>query len=172
MTRRFLLIGLGLAVLAAAAAFGPVGLHGSPAMWLRWAAILTFIAYAAASRSLTPWILAGMFAGAEIGHDAPSVALHLGILGQIFLRLIKTIIAPLLFGTLVSAIAGHADLKQVGRLGIKALIYFEVVTTLALAIGLGAINLTRAGVGVRVPEGVEAAAPALAKATGAEMILR
>ena len=66
----------------------------------------------------------------------------------IFLRLIKTIIAPLIFSTLVVGIAGHADLKQVGRMGIKALVYFEAVTTLALFIGLGAINLTKAGVGV------------------------
>ena len=73
----------------------------------------------------------------------------LRLLSQIFLRMIKTIIAPLLFATLVVGIAGHPNLKQVGRMGIKALVYFEVVTTLALVIGLAAINLRQAGVGVK-----------------------
>src|SRR5579871_1790584 len=107
--RRLLLVALGLSLLAVFAALAPsrLGLHpsGGPAsvaIGLRWAAILAFAGYAAASRSLTPWIVAGMLAGAELGHDAPAVGLHLGILGQIFLRLIKTIIAPLLFATLVS----------------------------------------------------------------------
>jgi proton glutamate symport protein len=67
------------------------------------------------------------------------------------LRLIKVIIAPLLFGTLVVGIAGHADLKKVGRMGVKALIYFEIVSTIALLIGFAAINISRAGVGVQLP---------------------
>jgi len=102
-----------------------------------------------------------MLIGAEFGHDFPrfaighdpNVPLEKGVpeplsaklLSQIFLRLIKTIIAPLIFSTLVVGIAGHSDLKQVGRMGIKALIYFEVVTTIALFIGLGAINFSKAG---------------------------
>jgi len=65
--------------------------------------------------------------------------------------LIKVIIAPLLFGTLVVGIAGHADLKKVGRLALKSLVYFEVVSTIALLIGLAAINLSRAGYGVVLP---------------------
>ena len=73
------------------------------------------------------------------------------MLSIIFLRLIKTIIAPLIFSTLVVGIAGHSNLKQVGRMGIKALIYFEVVTTIALFIGLAAINISKAGVGVTPP---------------------
>jgi Na+/H+-dicarboxylate symporter len=76
------------------------------------------------------------------------VASHLNIVSKIFLRMIKTIIAPLLFATLVYGIAGHANLKQVGRLGWKSLVYFEVVSTIALFIGLAAINISRAGVGV------------------------
>src|SRR6266446_6198782 len=96
-------------------------------------------------------IAASLLAGAELGHDAPSVALKLQFLGTIFLRLIKVIIAPLLFGTLVVGIAGHADLKKVGRLGIKSLVYFEIVSTIALLIGFAAINLSRAGEGVRLP---------------------
>jgi proton glutamate symport protein len=76
------------------------------------------------------------------------VATHLNIVSKIFLRMIKTIIAPLLFATLVYGIAGHANLKQVGRLGWKSLVYFEIVSTIALFIGLAAINISHAGVGV------------------------
>jgi proton glutamate symport protein len=118
---------------------------------LRWITILLIAANAASRRSLTGWILVGLLAGAELGHDAPSLALKLQFLGTIFLRLIKVIIAPLLFGTLVVGIAGHADLKKVGRLGIKSLVYFEIVSTIALLIGFAAINLSRAGEGVRLP---------------------
>jgi len=79
------------------------------------------------------------------------LAVHLRVFSDIFLRLIKTIVAPLILCTLITGIAGHGDLKGVGRIGIRSLIYFEVVTTLALAIGLIAINLTRAGVGLTLP---------------------
>src|SRR3954464_11464180 len=141
----------------------------SPAalMTVRWLAIIVACVYAFKKRSLTTWIIVSMLVGAEFGHDFPrwaighdpAVPLAKGVpepfsaktLGQIFLRLIKTIIAPLIFSTLVVGIAGHSDLKQVGRMGIKALIYFEVVTTLALFIGLAAINISKAGVGVPVP---------------------
>ncbi len=105
--------------------------------------------------SFTGYILIGLAAGIGIGLVAPEVGLELKILSDIFLKLIKTIIAPLLFGTLVVGIAGHSDIKQVGRMGLKALIYFEVVTTLALFIGLAAINLTKAGVGATVPSGAD-----------------
>src|SRR5579864_3204962 len=118
---------------------------------LRWVGILLIAASAIRRRSLTSWILVGLLAGAEFGHDAPATALKLQFLGIIFLRLIKVIIAPLLFGTLVVGIAGHADLKKVGRMGVKSLIYFEIVSTLALLIGFAAINISRAGEGVRLP---------------------
>lgn len=126
-------------------------------MTIRWAAIGILIAYAFARRSLTPWILVSMLAGGEFGHDWPQAAAHLKVLSQIFLQLIKVIIAPLLFGTLVSGIAGHSDLKKVGRMGIKSIVYFEVVTTLALLIGLAAINISKAGVGIHLPVSVTAA---------------
>jgi Na+/H+-dicarboxylate symporter len=119
-------------------------------LWLRWAALAALVVYAVARRSLTTWIFVCMVAGAEIGHDAPTVALNLRVLSLIFLRLIKTIIAPLLFATLVSGIASHADLKQVGRMGVKAIVYFEVITTFALAIGLAAIHLSQAGAGIHL----------------------
>jgi proton glutamate symport protein len=118
---------------------------------LRWLTILLIAANAIRRRSLTSWILVGLLAGAELGHDAPAIALKVQFLGVIFLRLIKVIIAPLLFGTLVVGIAGHADLKKVGRLGIKSLVYFEIVSTIALLIGFAAINISRAGEGVRLP---------------------
>jgi proton glutamate symport protein len=116
----------------------------------RWIAILSLFPYALYRKSLTVWIFIAMVAGVGIGHDWPRTAIHLQVLGLIFLRLIKTIVAPLIFATLVSGIAGHSSLKKVGRLGIKAIVYFELVTTLALIIGLVAINLSKAGVGANV----------------------
>jgi proton glutamate symport protein len=118
---------------------------------LRWTCIATLVLYALYKRTLTTWILVAMVIGAALGHDWPRVALHLRVLSLIFLRLIRTIIAPLLFGTLVSGIAAHSDLKKVGRMGVKAIVYFEAVTTFALFIGLAAINLSKAGVGVHLP---------------------
>ena len=99
-------------------------------------------------RSLTAWIFVAMVAGAELGFDAPTIAVNLRVFSDIFLRLIKTIVAPLILATLITGIAGHGDLKSVGRMGIKSLIYFEVATTLALVIGLVAINFSHAGVGL------------------------
>lgn len=176
MKRKLLVVALGVTALAALATLLSdarwLGLSAPGLTALRWIALAAFAAYALARRSLTAWILVGLLAGAEIGHDAPAAALHLAILGQIFLRLIKTIVAPLLFGTLVSGIAGHADLKKVGRMGIKALIFFEVVTTLALFIGLAAINISRAGQGISIPAAAEPAAAPLARPSTAELVLR
>jgi proton glutamate symport protein len=124
---------------------------------LRWLAVLLLAGYAGARRSLTAWIVVGLVAGAELGHDWPAAAEKVQFLGTIFLRLIKVIIAPLLFGTLVVGIAGHADLKKVGRLGIKSLIYFEIVSVLTLLIGFVAIDISRAGEGVHLPPTAEAA---------------
>jgi proton glutamate symport protein len=109
---------------------------------------------------LTYWIFVAMLAGFELGIDRPEFAVRLRVLGDIFLRLIKVIVAPLILGTLVTGIAAHGNLKKVGRIGLKSLIYFEVITTIALFLGIGAINLTRAGEGVHLP--APAAAPAAA----------
>jgi proton glutamate symport protein len=117
----------------------------------RYLVIAGFIYYAIRKKSLTTWIMVSMLVGAEIGYDFPSFAIHLQLISKIFLRLIKTIIAPLLFATLVVGIAGHSDLKQVGRMGLKSIIYFEIVSTIALFIGLFAINISQAGVGVHLP---------------------
>jgi len=118
---------------------------------MRWLILLTLVAYASFRRSLTAWIFVAMVLGAEVGYDLPGVATNLRVLAMIFLRLIKTIIAPLLFSTLVVGIAGHSSLRQVGRLGLRSIIYFEIVTTIAIFLGLGAINLSKAGVGVHLP---------------------
>src|SRR5438309_7829893 len=124
---------------------------------------------------------------AEFGHDFPRIAighdpniplakgepdpLSAKLLSALFLRLIKTIVAPLIFSTLVVGIAGHSDLKQVGRMGIKALLYFEVITTLALFIGLAAINISKAGVGVpQAPSAV--ALPTTQPEKAADIILK
>ena len=139
----------------------------------RWAALGALALAVAPRRSLTLWIVLSMLVGIEIGHDAPAIALPLKVLSDAFLRLVKTIIAPLVFATLVVGIAGHANLKQVGRMGLKALIYFEVVTTFALFIGLAAINFTKAGVGIKhvaVAEKADVIAAA-APQTAADIIL-
>jgi proton glutamate symport protein len=119
--------------------------------------VLLLFVYAFRKRSLTTWILVCMVAGAEFGYDVPEVAKKLQVFSDIFLRLIKTIIAPLLFSTLVVGIAGHADIKQIGRMGWKSLLYFEIVSTFALFIGLLAINIGKAGVGVVLPPNPEVA---------------
>jgi proton glutamate symport protein len=101
--------------------------------------------------SLTQWILIAMVLGTLVGWGFPEASQQLKPLSTIFLRMIKSLIAPLIFATLVIGIAGHGDdMKRVGRLALKSLIYFEVVTTLALFIGLAAVNLTKPGVGVNL----------------------
>ena len=101
-------------------------------------------------RKLSLWIFSSMIIGVEVGMDFPAFALEMERFGKIFLRLIKSLVAPLIFGTLVVGIAGHSNLKQVGRIGLKSILYFEIVTTIALFIGLLAINVSQAGVGVKV----------------------
>ena len=135
---------------------------------LRWSGVLLLAGFAVARRSLTPWIFVAMVAGAEFGFDAPAAAAQTRVFSDIFLRLIKTIVAPLILATLVVGIAGHGDLKGVGRMGLKALVYFEVVTTLALVIGLLAINISRAGVGLAMApvQGSAALASTAAASTG------
>src|ERR1700680_1956627 len=119
---------------------------------LRWAGLFAVASTGLWGQSLTRWILFAMVLGGEIGLDRPQFAEHLRVLSEIFLRLIKLIVAPLIFGTLVTGISGHGNLRSVGRIGLKSLIYFEVVTTLALLLGIAAINLSRAGEGLAISQ--------------------
>ncbi|HUN65329.1 MAG TPA: dicarboxylate/amino acid:cation symporter [Bacteroidota bacterium] len=98
--------------------------------------------------NLTQAIFIGMAAGLAVGWLFPGTAGYLQPLSTVFLRLIRSIIAPLLFGTLVVGIAGHGNLRQVGRMGFRSLVYFEVVTTAALLIGLVVVNLVKPGAGI------------------------
>ena len=115
--------------------------------------------------SLTHWILLAMVAGGVFGWLVPEGSQSLKPFSSIFLRLIKSLIAPLVFATLVIGIAGHGDdMRRVGRLALKSIIYFEIVTTLALFIGLAAVNITRPGEGVEL-EKPEASALATVQAS-------
>ena len=137
----------------------------------RWIAIATLLVYGWQKKSLTTWILISMVVGAEIGNDFSEIAVNLQVLSKIFLKMIKTIVAPLLFATLVFGIAGHSDLKQVGRMGWKSLLYFEVVTTIALFIGLLAINISKAGVGIKAPTVINETLQKVEPQTATEIIL-
>jgi len=100
-------------------------------------------------RTLTQWIVVAMVVGVALGILFPAFAVSIRPVSTVFLRMIKSIIVPLIFGTLVVGIAGHGDdMKRVGRLALKSIVYFEIVTTLALVIGLFAVNILKPGVGV------------------------
>jgi len=122
--------------------------------------------------SLTKWILISMVVGILIGWAFPEGSQHLKVVSNVFLKLIKCIIVPILVGTLVIGIAGHSDdLKAVGRLAFKSFVYFEIVTTLALVVGLVAVNWVQPGKGVHLPaSSEESQAFAAKKLTTAGMI--
>src|SRR5512145_2063418 len=105
--------------------------------------------------TLTQQIFIGLALGVVFGwfvnNYHPDWVANIRPFSQIFLRMIKMIIAPLIFATLVAGIAGAGHFRQVGRMGLKAIIYFEIVTTIALVIGLLAVNLTRPGIGLSLP---------------------
>src|SRR3954463_11543075 len=98
--------------------------------------------------SLTTQIMIGLVVGALIGWLKPDWGNKVYFLRDIFINLIKSIIAPLIFSTIVVGIAGAGALKKVGRMGFKALIFFEIATTAALFIGLAVVNFTKPGAGV------------------------
>ncbi|HEY1900979.1 MAG TPA: cation:dicarboxylase symporter family transporter [Terracidiphilus sp.] len=127
---------------------------------MRGAAMALLIPVALRRRSLLVWTFFAMLAGAELGADAPALAAQTRFLGDIFLRLIRLIVAPLIFGGIVTGIAGHNELRSVGRVALKSLVFFEVVTTFGLLLGAVAIDLTQAGAGVTLPAIVQAVAPA------------
>ena len=117
----------------------------------RVAALLVLLWVTTRRSSLTAWTFFAILAGAELGADVPQVAVHLHVLAEIFLRLVRVIVAPLILGTLTTGIAAHGQVKSLGRIALRTLIYFEVITTIALLVGVVAIDLTRAGEGVVVP---------------------
>src|SRR6184192_2724867 len=98
--------------------------------------------------SLTVQIMIGLVVGGLIGWLRPDWGNAVYFLRDIFINLIKSIIAPLVFSTIVVGIAGAGALRKVGRMGIEALVYFEIVTTAALFIGLAVVNFTKPGMGV------------------------
>src|ERR1700738_1791318 len=119
--------------------------------------------------SLTSWIFIGMAVGVAVGVLFPNVAKAEWVpaVANVFLRLIKSIIAPLIFGTLVYGIAGTGSVKTMGRIGLKAIIYFEVLTTIALFLGLAAVNLVRPGAGMKLEMSAsEAAIPNVSPSLG------
>ena len=96
------------------------------------------------------WVLIGMAAGVALGMANPDLAVQMGPLGDAFIKLIRMLIAPIIFCTVVTGIAHMADMARVGRVAIKAIIYFEVMTTVALIIGLLAVNILQPGTGMNV----------------------
>jgi proton glutamate symport protein len=119
-------------------------------MATRWILAIQLVIFALFRKNLTTWILVCMVLGVFVGIDYPHVAVALQPLSKGFIKLVKTIVGPILFATLVYGIAGHSDLKQVGRMAWKSMLYFYCATTIALFIGLAAINITHAGVGVNI----------------------
>ena len=112
--------------------------------------------------SLAQWMLLAAVGGIAFGFAAPGVAPHLKFISDIFLRLIRAIIAPVLFGVLVRAVGGVGEMKDLGRLGWKALVYFEVATTLALLLGWLAAVVVRPGEGVALVAKAAVGAPVMA----------
>jgi proton glutamate symport protein len=144
---------LAIAGTALWAAGATVGLNGfsQAAVLLRVTALALFAVATALRSSLLSWTLLAMLGGIELGLDAPGVAVQSRFLGDLFLRLIRMIISPLLFATITTGIAGHGQLRSIGRVAVKALVYFEIVTTLGLIIGVVAMYLSGAGWGIALP---------------------
>lgn len=142
--------------LAGALCFGAgvVALAVFHAPWgaaLRWAGMGLVLPLLWRRRSLLDWTFLAMLAGAELGLDAPWAAVETRFAADIFLRLIRMIVAPLIFGGIVTGIAGHGELRGVGRVAVKAILFFEAVTTVGLVLGAVAIDWTQAGAGVVLP---------------------
>ena len=101
-------------------------------------------------RQLWPWVMLAMVAGAVLGHVAPATGAAMQPLGDAFIRLIRVLIAPIIFCTVAHGIAAMGDMAKVGRVALKALVYFEAITTVALVVALAAVNLTHPGTGMNV----------------------
>ncbi len=148
LSRAAILLGLcSLALWVAGVVTGLAGAN-TPGLILRLTGVALALAATIRRSSLLSWTLFAMLAGIELGLDAPHAAAQTRFLGDLFLRLIRMIVAPLLFATITTGIAGHGQLRSIGRVAVKALVYFEIVTTLGLVIGATAISLSGAGWGV------------------------
>lgn len=124
---------------------------------LRIMAIALQVAAAFRKPSMLFWTFLAMLAGVELGYDSPLLAAQSHFFSDLFLRLIRMMVAPLLFASITTGIAGHSNLRSIGRVAVKALVYFEVVTTLGLVIGAIAMNLSGAGWGIALPAGQDVA---------------
>jgi proton glutamate symport protein len=145
--------------------------HPSLGMALRVIAVLLFAVSSWQKSSLLRWTFLAMLAGVELGFDAPHFAVQLRFLGDLFLRLIRMIVAPLIFATITTGIAGHSQLRSIGRVAVKALIFFEVATTLGLIIGTLAMNLSGAGWGIALPASPDATPSVQAVQTWQQIIV-
>src|SRR3982751_4020330 len=121
--------------------------------------------------SLTAWIFIALIAGILLGIFFPEFSRNLAPVSNIFLRLIRSIVGPLLFGTLVYGIASAGELKTMGRIALKAITYFEIATTLALIIGLVMVNIFQPGAGLTLTGESGVALPALAKPVSLSQVL-
>src|SRR5712671_6508170 len=110
--------------------------------------------------SLTTQIFIGLLLGIGVGYLWPGFGVAIKPIADLFLRMIKMIVAPLLFSTLVVGIAGTGNLKAMGRVGLKAIIYFEIATTIALVLGLALVNIFKPGAGLAVSLGADTTAVA------------
>ena len=144
---------------------GPFGIA------LQWIGLALFAHLIWRRRSLLWWTIFAMVTGIMLGIEVPHLAANLKILGDLFLRLVRMIVAPLIFGALVTGIAGHSELKGVGRIAVKSIIFFEVVTTIGLLLGMVAIHISQAGVGLALPASAAGAAVAAHSETWQQMIL-
>src|ERR1035438_1777604 len=140
---------------------------------IRWVALGLFVPFAIERRSLLVWTFFAMVVGVEVGADAPRFAAETHFIGEMFLRLIRMIVAPLVFGGIVTGIAGHGQLRGVGRVALKSILIFELVTTIGLILGAVAIDISQAGVGVTLPasSSVGAAVPAARPSGWQEIVL-
>jgi proton glutamate symport protein len=134
--------------------------HASLGAALRSTALVLFALAILPRSSLMRWTFLAMLAGVELGLDAPRFAVETHFLGELFLRLIRMIVAPLIFASITTGIAAHDHLRSIGRIAVKSLIYFEVVTTLGLVLGTVAMNLSGAGWGIALPQAVQDSVPA------------
>ena len=128
--------------------FNLLGISSDFMIGVRWLSALVLLINAFSRKNLTTWIITCMIFGVFVGIDFPNAAMALQPLSKGFIKLVKTIVAPIIFATLVYGIAGHSDLKQVGRMAWKSMLYFFCATSCAIFIGLAVINITKAGVGI------------------------